>query len=168
MRTEKTDRSRVLMCVKFLLLPTLLLLAITSCNRTERSGNVVFLDLGSNGMTPHAEYVFENLGNLTPDTLPPMNYDLSLVVRYNENCVLQELPLKMETLLNLNDSLRSMDINLPLFSAEGENLGKGAYGVYQREVKLFSDVPLDENFFLSVSTEAENTVGILSLGLRAM
>lgn len=138
-----------------------------ACGRSQNinKAGAQFYNLDSRGLSRDVPYEL-NLGdNLNYDSLSNHLYNISFIVRYSENCRLKMLPLDLEVIYNLEDSLIKKHLDLPLFDNNDIIEGKGAYGVYRIETPLDSNQKIDQSFSIVVTSHQEETPGILSFGV---
>ena len=146
---------------------TFLFLMLSACNRADRpeTEGALFVDLGDKGFTAYETYTLKPFEEEDSLNLAKSAYSGSLIIRYNENCKIQRLPLNVETFYNIEDTFHTSTLDIELFNNKDLSKGPGAYGVYQTEMPLFKDQRLDDSFLISLSTPEAHTSGILSWGI---
>lgn len=92
-------------------------------------------------------------------------WNLYLEIRYTKKFGFEEFPLLLEHTDSKGDTVRTNTVNVPLMTNQGDPLGKGAYGIYQKEVLLQKEIHVDSTFFISLSTPLENSSGIKDIGI---
>lgn len=125
-----------------------------------------FINLEHHNMVPDYVYEFHPFEYIPDDSLENKRFDIGIIVRYSDKCEIKELPLRVEYMLNLQDSLVAVDKTTILFDDSDEKLGKGNYGIFETDFELVKDVVLDNNFMIYVSTPQQGATGIISLGVR--
>lgn len=157
--------SRLLLCI--------LLLGLMACSYLPEKKNAfaAFIDLGHEGMVENVEYLLRPPFANEADSLKFSEFAgkpcaVSLVVRYSNQCPMKSLPLSVEALYNIDDSVINQKFKIDLFDRNGAPVSPGNYGVYQARLPLTENQILDYNFYVSVSTPQQNASGILALGVE--
>ena len=141
----------------------LIVLVLAACNNRSPLATSL-IELGDSGMVPGKEYLLE-LKRSERDTLSGKIGTLSFLVRYSETTRIYELPLILEYGSLESDSVKKMDLKIPLF--EKNNLENRSHNslIHEKLVPLFKDFILEEGFFMALKTFQENSEGVMEIGL---
>ena len=142
----------------------IILIFLNSCINKDLKSFSSYEDFNGQGMVPYREYMFFPFKEMEKykDT---ENFSISIEVRYSDKCNIRYLPLKVEYSSLERDTIDTSLINIPLFDANGQNTGKGNYGIFDYRVNVLPHQKPEEGFFMALSTEERNTNGILALGV---
>lgn len=135
----------------------MILICLQACGPQKEINISEFYDLGPKGMLKDMEYVF------SPE-LKDGKYEVLMALRYNLQCNLETLPLNMEYYSGDSDSVVSVLRTVTFPEAQGTH-GKGSFGVYQIENMLLENFIAEEQSYITISTPATQTNGLISLGL---
>ena len=123
-----------------------------------------YINLGNDGISQGTEYLFDNL----LDTLTynqNKGYNILLSIRYSDLCDIAKIPLEMEYGSVNTDTVTQKSIEINLFDKSGKPIGKGNFGCYEETSKIFSDIVIDECFFISLCCKQHSIPGINSIGI---
>ena len=151
--------------VSFLALCSFSLFVFGGCSNKFNKEEAVFVDFGSNGMTPGYSYLLQPENLADSASSKHATFNLSVLVRYTENCNLKELPLTLEFLPNIHDSIDNREIAVPLFDNTDNRFGSGNFTLYETEFPLAENISIDDSTYLTASTTEKDTQGIKAIGL---
>lgn len=142
---------RILICL------SLLLIFMSTCQKSDHECFSQFYDIGSEGLLADSEFLYQ------PKVSDGI-YDILLVVRYTNKLDLESIPIKIEYFSGeLNEiQYKSETIN---FSSQEDNIKKGNFGVYQLEMPLLNDIKVEDGFYVTISPSISVDCGVISLGI---
>lgn len=136
--------------------------SIASCGDRSNVLHTEFIQFGNKGMNPYEDYVFETGLDSTLTNFP---VDAWLMLRYSDQCHINELSLKIESSCENSDSIIKTKINIPLFDKAGFNKKRDGYGIYETEIPLLNNIDVSDGSFLSLQTQNADTHGIMAIGI---
>ena len=144
-----------------------ILLCIEACSDHTNPSFTEFVELGNEGLTPGYEYVFQNFDQsvlekkINRDSL----FGVDLLIRYNDQCRISELPLEIEYYSILQDSVISIHESISLFGNNDTQSFSNHFGLFEIRIPIIEKIIKSNVFFISLKTFEEDTQGIIALGI---
>ena len=142
----------------------LLVLMMGSCSSKSGEEWSEFIDFGSDGMIPHREYLLYPFQNHLEDSIQK-EATIYIGIRYTDNCKVKNLPLNVEYSSLLADTIRERQIDIPLFENQGGENANSHLGIYEKYVLLRPNLLIDSSQYFLLSTDTQDTKGIISIGI---
>lgn len=135
------------------------------CREVDNVVSVDFADIEPEGWDPLFTPEF------TPhpaDTLALARdrYDLWVILRYTRKCRISELPLTVEELSD-DEPFMKERATVSLFDNDGTPTGDGKLGIYEKGIRIRSDIALPAEYKITVGhlLNKDDTQGILNVGV---
>ena len=126
-----------------------------------------FAPIDDSGIPQNWEYTFTPVPFDSAE-IEEGRFDLIAVVRYSNSCASKSVILDVESLSLEHSQPDSARVTIPLFSPDGEPLGRGNWGILEITDTLSKGISIPEGYVVSLSSPLDEkaTKGILDIGLK--